>query len=1067
MNVLRNKLKHTMLVLTAVWLLLPQSTYAQTIGKLQGKITDQDGQPLPGAGIKAIGTKYQASSNNNGDYTLNLPVGTYEIEVSYISFQSRIFKNQVVVATKPVILNVSLNQQPKELNEVVVTALGISRDEKALGYASSTISGQNLGETLSDNWLEALSGKVAGLNIASTNAGPGSSASVILRGESNLTGSNEALIVVDGIVINNGSGRLNATTDVAAGGDESPIDYGSSLNDLNPEDIESVTVLKGPGAAALYGQRGANGAIIITTKSGKPRVKGIGVSWNSNSAFQFVTKGPDYQYEYGQGADGRKYYAYTSDPENGWASTRATSSAYGPRFEGQYFYQYDPVTQKQGTERTLWRPYENAHQDFFDVGKTFTNSITLDGGTRNTPIRFSVTNVNNNWIVPNTGASRNTISFSASHQVNEKFKISTKVNYQYRWSDNLPASGYTNQTIMYWSMYWVPNADINWIRNYWRIGQEGIQQNKPFSSGPENPFAIAYEMLNKLKRNALTGNIQLSYDFTPNLNLTVRTSVDLSNQETSQQRPFGTSKFPQGMYRTQDMFSQELSSDFLLKYNKKFGRNIKTSFTFGGSQLANRYSKNEVRANNLLYPELYNFANSRDALTTLPYRSQYAINSFYGMSTFAYKDYLFLDVTARNDWNSVLATATSTDNVSFFYPSVNLSTIVSEVAKLPSFVNYAKVRASYASVGSGRTTPYLTSLSYIMATGFPGGLSNPRVYNNTNLKPLRTISYEIGTDLRMFKNRWGLDLTLYNSYTRDQILSSVVDRSIGVDAVLVNAGEVQNRGIEIETNYQILRSKRGLGWKATGTFSANDNKVTALAEGLNSQVVYAGVRGSVEAHLGQRMDAIYGIGYQRSPSGEIIYENGYAKQTSEPIYLGNTTPKWKASIGNEFTYKQFRLNFLFDGQYGAVAYSFTNAVNTEQGKVKSTLPGRENGIIGKGVIKNADGTYRPNDVVADNIANYYLYHAGRDNVEGNIFSTDFIKLREARFDYTLSKKMLAKLKLQKATIGVYGRNLWIYSKWPIYDPEFGTLTYGEINKGFETAQFPSSRVFGINLNIGI
>ncbi len=1050
-------------VIPAVFVL---HAYGQTGGKIVGEIKTESGEALGGAVVRVVGTTMAVVTDPKGLYALPLDKGVYDIEYVHMSYRSKIERAVQVVDGRTQRIDMVLVERAKELDEVVVTALGISREEKALGYAATTLTGEELSEALTDNWTEALAGKVAGLNMAMTNAGPGSSNSIVLRGESNLTGSNEALIVVDGVVINNGSGRMSESDYSAAGDDESPIDYGSSINDLNPADIESVTVLKGPGAAALYGQRGANGAIIITTKEGQPRAKGFGLTVNSNSTFQFVNKGPDYQYEYGQGVTGSNYYSWGNSADG--ASTKATSSAWGPKFERQYFYQYDPVTQGQGEERTLWRPYRNSHRDFFDVGRTFNNTVTLEGGTRNTPIRFAYTNVVNKWIVPNTGANRNTLTFSASHRPTDKLQIATKIIYNHRHSDNLPASGYNNQTIMYWAAYWLPNADVSWLRNYWQIGEEGVMQNRPFASGPDNPYAIAYEMLNKLTRNAITGNVRVSYDFMKDLRLDLRTSIDYSNQATSQQRPFSTNKFRQGMYRTQDMFSQELSSDFMLNYKKDIlGGDVKMNFSFGGSRLSNSYNKNEVRANFLIYPGIYSFANSRDNLLTYPYRSQYQINSLYGLATFSYKGFLYLDVTGRNDWNSVLATETSTDNVSFFYPSVNGSVILSEMLPMPDNINYMKFRGSFAQVGSGRTTPYQTSVNYAMVATFPGGVENQKVYNNTNLKPLFTTSYETGLDLRMFKNRIGLDLTLYHSVTKDQILRSVVDRSTGVDAILVNAGAVRNRGIEIEASSQILKNKKGLNWKVTGNFSANDNKVLSLTEGLSSMVLYNGVRGSVEAHLGERMDAIYGIGYVRSPDGQIVYENGYAKQTTETIYLGNTTPAWKAAHGHELKYKAFRLKMLFDGQYGGMAYSFTNAVNTELGKVKSTLPGRDNGIIGKGVILDSDGTYRPNDVVADNITTYYLNHAGRDNVEGNLFSTDFIKFREARFDYALPAKTVKKMGLQKASVGVYGRNLFIISTWPIYDPEFGTLTYGEINKGFETAQFPSSRVFGFNLVVGL
>ena len=848
---------------------------------------------------------------------------------------------------------------------------------------------------------------------------------------------------------------------------DSPVDFGSGLNDINPEDIETVSVLKGPGAAALYGQRGANGAIIITTKSGKSRVKGIGVSINSNSSFESISRWPDFQNEYGQGVEGANYYSYGATVDG--ANTRSTSSAWGPKFDGQLFFQFDPVTQTVGKERTPWVPYPNARNDFFNTGKTLTNSVTLDGGTAKTSVRFSLTNVNNEWIIPNTGYKRNTVALSAMQKVTDALQISTKINFTNKWSDNLPSTGYNNQSIMYWNNLWVPNGDVNWLKNYWQNGQEGILQNYPFSSLPDNPYLIAYEMLNKSNRNAITGNIQATYDFTKSLSLMVRTSMDFGYDERSQRRPKDTEKYKEGMFRTQNIFSQEVNSDFLLRYSQKIKSKFETTFSFGGSNLSNKYIKDELRAEALIFPQVFTHANSKQVVQALPYRSSYAINSLYGVATFGYNNYLFLDVTGRNDWSSILATPNSTSNASFFYPSVNASAVISEMFNLPAAFSFAKLRGSIAKVGSGLLVPYRTSYTYVPASEFDGGLRNPTSIPNLNLKPLSTVSHELGLDLRLFKNRVGLDLAVYSSDTKDQILSASVDRASGANSAIVNSGLVRNRGIEVQLNGDILKSKKGLNWKAFGTFSANDNIVKELTEELSVLQIQRGPagKGYVEAHLGMSMGGLYGPGYQRAPDGQIIYENGYPLRTAEMIYLGNTTASWKGSIGNEFRYKNLRMNFLFDGQYGAVGYSLTSAVLAEQGKTKNTLPGRYNGIIGKGVIRNADGTFRPNDVIAENVVTYYENHLGRENLEGSTFKTDFIKLREVRFDYSLTPKMVKRLGLQKASVGVYGRDLFIWSQWPAFDPEFGTLNDGTIDKGFELGQFPSTRTVGVNLIIGI
>ncbi|MDT3403834.1 SusC/RagA family TonB-linked outer membrane protein [Mucilaginibacter terrae] len=628
-------------------------------------IDDDDTQPLIGVTISNDQKRTLAVTNAAGQFSINVPAGT-AVTVGYVGYTSQTdtynsTQNNLVVRLK---------RGSSELQEVVVTALGIKREEKSLGYAQTTVKGEQLTEALSNNWTDALSGKVAGLNLVRSNSGPTGSNKIILRGENNLTGDNEALIVVDGVVISQGSGRRtsNAGESVyATSSDNLPADYGSNLNDLNPEDIETVTVLKGPGASALYGQRGANGAIIITTKSGTIKKKGLGITLRSNLGLESVNRWPDLQYEYGQGTAGSNYYSYLAGPDG--ASTSATSSAYGPKFDGQMFYQLDPVTQAQSTVRTPWVPYKNQTREFFETGKTFTNSISIDGGNDKTSARFSATNVKNDWITPNTGYGRNSLALSVNTKVSDKLTIASKVNYNNKTSDNLPGAGYGNQSLMYWYIFWQPNADLNWLKNYWKNGKTDREIFYPFSSFPENPYAISYEFINRSTRNSVTGNVQATYNFTKELSLMVRATMDMGYEQRAQERPYDAgTKYPKGSFRTQNIYSQEAGGDFLLRYNKKVTKDITLTATAGGSMLRNTYNRDEVRADSLVYPGLYSMANAAGTLVTLPYKSKYSLNSFYGLLSTSYKDYLFLDLTGREDWVSTLATATRTDDVGFLLP---------------------------------------------------------------------------------------------------------------------------------------------------------------------------------------------------------------------------------------------------------------------------------------------------------------------------------------------------------------------------------------------------------------
>ncbi|MDR6941441.1 SusC/RagA family TonB-linked outer membrane protein [Mucilaginibacter pocheonensis] len=1030
-------------------------------------ISADDKSPLGAVTVSDNAKKLLTFTNNEGKFSVLVASGS-QVNFSTVGYATQSLSfNRATVGT-----TITLSKSNSTLNEVVVTALGIKRDEKALGYAATVIKNEQLTDALSSNWTDALSGKVAGLNLIRSNSGPTGSNKIILRGENNLTGDNEALIVLDGVVMNQGSGRRTGIAGeqvYGTGSDNMPADYGSSINDINPEDIESISVLKGPGAAALYGQRGANGAIIITTKSGNAKKKGVGITVNSNASIEKINRWPDLQFEYGQGTAGATYYSYGAGPDG--SSTSGTSSAYGPRFDGQMFFQYDPVTQKQSTVRTPWVPYKNKIREFFDTGQTFTNSVSIDGGTDKTTARFSATNVSNKWITPNTGYGRNSVALSVNSKINDKLTISSKVNYQNKFSDNLPGAGYGNQSLMYWFIFWQPSADLDWLKNYWKLGQEGRAIQYPYSSFPENPYAITYEFINRSSRNAVTGNVQATYDITKALSLQLRTSLDMGYEQRAQERPYDAgTRYPKGSYRTQNIFSEEVSGDFLLRYNKAINKDVTITATAGGSMLKNTYRRDEVRADSLIYPGAYSMANTAGPLITLPYSSKYSLNSFYGLLSASYKNYLYLDLTGRQDWNSVLATPKRTDKVGFFYPSASASFILSDAFKLPETISFAKVRASASSVGSGTTVPYRTSFSYSSAgSTYPGGLINPTTLPDVNLEPLRTTTFEVGADVRFFKNRLGFDLALYSGITKNQILNRVIDASAGADHSIINIGKVNNRGIELVVNGSPVSSPKGLTWTTNVTFSANRNKIRELAD--SAVVLQTGPTGGgqIVAKVGGSMGDLYGRGYQRAPDGQVVFDptTGVALISPNIVYLGNTSPKWKLGFNNDFKYKQFHFSILFDAQYGAVAYSLTSYKMAEQGKTKNTLPGRYNGIIGNGVVQNPDGTYRKNDVVAADIDQYYQSNFGANNAEGATYSTNFIKLREARFDYSLPARLVSRIGIQRATIGVYGRDLFIWTKWPGFDPEFGTLNGSDITQGFEIGQFPSARTMGVNLVISL
>ena len=1035
--------------------------------------TSAGNEPLPNISVQVEKSSRGTFTNEKGQFTIQAAIG------ETLTFSGVGYVTQQVVIKDKSPLNIHLSQGEQELENVLVTtALGIKRKPKELGYATTTLENEELTNALSNNWTDALSGKVAGLNLIRSNSGPDGSSKIILRGENNLTGENEALIVVDGVVINNGSARRSANgSDLTygTGSDNMPADYGSGLNDINPEDIETVTVLKGPGAAALYGSRGANGAIIITTKSGASRDrKKWKVSVNSNFALEQVNRWPDLQYQYGIGLDGQADLL----------SNTGSSSAYGPKFDGQYFTnQFGPGSQvRDAKNATLWRPYSGKHgvNGYFEDGETYTNSVTLARSWEKTNLRLSYTDVKNTWITPNTGYKRNSFALSGDTKITDKLKVAVKGGYTNKFSDNIPGAGYGNQSIMYWYIFWQPNADIDWLRNYWVDGQVGQKIFYPYSTFPENPYAIAYEFLNAYDRNNFTGNVQITYDFSKNLNLMVRQSADYTHDDRSQKRPWDAgAKMIHGSYRTQDISSQEYTSDFLLGYKKRLNDNWDLKGTLGGSITKNRYNRDEYRADALKTPGYFTFENAETPVQYYPYKSKFEYSSLYAIFNAGYKDYLFAELSARRDWTSTLANPYRSNSVGFTYPSLNISYVLSEAVKLPSSINYAKLRASFSNVGSGGSVPYRTSYGYNPLPRYDAYAngdyySAPVVLVKPDLRPLRTTTYEVGAEMQMFKRRLGLDVAAYVGNTKDQILQSIIDRSSGYSGEIINAGMVRNVGLEIALNGTPIKakSKGGFKWDINVTYSTNKNKIMELPD--STAVLRTGAVGSgqIVARVGGSMGDMYGRGFVRAPDGQVVFDpaTGNAKITEDVVFIGNTMPKGKLSIQNAFTFKNFRVSALFDGQWGAVGHSLMHYKMVEQGKLNVTVPGRYNGIIGNGVLEvvDADGNvtgYRKNNIVATDVDEYYRSMMGVDNAEGSSFSTDFIKFREARVDYTIPATRLKKYGVDRLTVGVYGRNLFIWSPWPMFDPEFGTLSGTDINQGFEIAQFPSTRTMGANLII--
>lgn len=1062
----RCKISMTKRIFTTLWVLCLACKlgFGQDM-VLSGTVKDVQGSPMPGVAVLIKGTTLGVVTQNDGTYSLFMGQADKDA-VLVFSFLG--FKTQELKWNGKTVIDVTLEEERQELEGVVVTALGIKREEKGLGYSTQTVTEKMMSDATPTNWASALVGKVAGANILSTSSGPISSARITLRGDASLNiDGNNALIVLDGVPLNSQMTGDGSNSYGAGGGGDVPVDYGNGIADINPDDIASIQVLKGATAAALYGSRAANGVMLVTTKSGvNKKKKYLGVTFNSNSSFDRVLHWPEFQEEYGQGdlktnASGKLYYSY-GDSEDGAASGNVALS-FGPKLDGSLYYQYDPETQQMGTVRTPWVK-RNHRKAFWQTGYTLVNSIAIDGSSEKSAVRLSLTYTQNEWIMPNTGFNRIAVSGSFQNQVTDKLRVSAKVNYVKRQSDNLPATGYNNSSIPYFMILTNPSVDVRWYQQRWVKGKEGREILRPFSPWLDNPYVIAYECLNPMEKHGVVATGSIIYEFSPKWELMIRSGIDLSFDTREMIRPYGLKNFPKGYYQQQDVFSYENNTDVLLTYRNQLSNSFNLSVSVGANRMDNKYKMQQAYVKDLITPGVYKLSNGVAApITTFTERNK-RVNSVYGTATLSYANKIFLDVTGRNDWSSTLPSG----NNSFFYPSVSTSFILSDLLRLPEQISFAKLRASWAQVGND-TDPYKTA-KYYNTSAFPGSASvSPTLYN-ARFKPEISNSIEVGLDWRMFKQRFGLDLAFYNNITRNQILDVPMDQTAGYTKATMNSGKVRNRGIELQLDGTPVKTKN-FTWNSTFTWAKNYNKVLSLAAGLTDGQTIAytgGTNCALIAKVGGSIGDIYGYKLKRAPDGQVVWKDGITARTTEFEYVGNAYPARKAGFSNEFSYKNFRVSILFDGQWGGIVYSQTHHKMTEHGTLKHTLKYRENPnfeVVGEGVMLDERGQYVPNNVPIS-VSKYYADYWRRANVETNSFDASFLKLREARIEYTIPSAGLNKIGIERLTLALYGRNLAMWTKdFPVYDPEVATLNNGTIVPGSEMGQLPSTRTMGFNLTL--
>lgn len=1026
--------------------------------RIKGKVTDEKGLPVPGVNVIEKGSSNATMTNFNGDYSLNVKDGSATILFRMMGYQTR-----ELSLNGETLVNISLVPDQTALSEVVVTALGIKRTEKALGYSIATVKGSDLNTVKEVNVVNSLAGKVAGVNVVSAGSDPGATALITIRGQSSIATDNQPLFVVDGVPV---AHSLRPTSEVG----RSSVDYGSPVADISPDDIESISILKGASAAALYGSRAGSGVVLITTKSGSSSKKGLGISFNSNAMYDQAWLFPHFQNQFGAGE-------YTDDPASN------TTSAWGPRLDaGTKHLQWNsPLDASGNPVPTDWVSHPDNAKDFYKTGATYTNNIAITGKNADGNYRLSYTNMSNKGIVPNTDLSRNTLNLAATYILHPKVKISTNVGYVNNKSDNRPSAYRESVTQMVYSM--PSNMSIKDLRNYWKPGRENIEQFSPDDS--DNPYLVAYEHTNGFDRNRLTGNVQAVVDITKDLSLMVRTGLDMYNEEHETKRPFSSKRFKFGGYGVDHSYFKEQNTDFLLSYKKTLNQDWSFGLSVGGNQMNQTGRNSAQRTESLSIPGIYNISNARaGTITNTQYNSRKRINSLYGMGQASFKDMVFLDVTGRNDWSSTLPA----QNNSYFYPSVSLSTVLTDVLKIKSGpLSFAKIRANWAQVGSD-TDPYqlFNTIPFNQDWGDVKRATIEFNLKNNFLKPEIATSYEFGGDLRFFSNRLGLDVTWYKTNKRNQIINIPTTIASGASNRLINAGNIQNSGWELGLN--AIPVQGAFKWEVNANFTRNENKVISLSEGLSEYSMGSADGDNIRYLIkeGTKIGDFYTPSYTKVPNGQyagaaLLDKTGhYIRNNSEYIKVGNYNPDFTIGLNNTFSYKNFTLNFLFDWRKGGNFYSYVVKSLINAGLTDNTLAGRDaqtgglswvdsqgmqrhDGMIIPGYVANGDGTYSENKVViaaADFYNNTYNKY-----YERLTYSASFLKLREASITYVFSKNVLGKLPVSNLSISLIGRNLYTWTANGLgYDPE----TTMSVTEGFKLGvghwTLPGTRSFGFKLS---
>lgn len=1046
--------------------------------------TEEDGEPVIGASVIVKGTSLGTVTDVNGRFELSgLPPSATRLLISYISLMAK----EVAIAPQ---VSVTLKSDTHLLDEVVVTALGISCEKKALGYTAQEVKQDALVQGKDNNLLNSLSGKIAGVRITNTQGDVGSSR-IVIRGETSIAGENQPLFIVDGIPVDNS--QLNARS--------SGRDFKNAIADLNPEDIKTLTVLKGPNAAALYGARAAHGAIVITTKGGDKRQKGIGITLHSSTQVSFVATLPEFQNLFGQGAGGR--FSYVDG--KGAGVNDGVDESWGPRLDiGLLIPQFDSPLDADGNRvATPWVSHPNNVRDYFRMGISTNNGISVARGDDKYQFRVGYNYEKQVSIVPDAGTNKTNISLNTDYHLAKWIVVGATANYIVYTAPSLPGSAtpsgsnVRSNSPMLQFLWFGRQVDTNSLKaDYTRNWN---------SSYYDNPFWSASYNTQSQERHRLIGDLHAEFRLTDGLNVRFRTSTDWYNDRRKSKVKWGSAGAgsPYGSYAEDAYTVKENNTEVLATYIKQLNKNWGIDALLGFNVRNKQYENNYQAAPRLAVADLYTLTNSRDPLTSSNdfYRlRQYGL---YGSIQLDYRRWAFLNITGRNDWSSTLPV----DNNSYFYPSVTASVLLSEAFGWRSkAVNYLKIRGGWSQVGAD-ANPYQLATVFTSETAFNGNplQSSSTIGMNPNLKPEKTSSIEAGFEAAFWDNRLCLDFTYYKTDSRNQILKLATTAASGYTSQVRNAGHIRNRGYEIQLGAVPIQTSKGFRWNLDLNYGANSSKVVKLDdEGLitSYRLYSSGIQ--ILASVGEAYGTLFGTSYVRDANGNVVVDaNGLPKISTTNKTLGKFTPDWTGGISNTFSYRSLSLSFLIDASVGGSIFSNTNKTGKYTGVLANTLSGRDaehgglwyyTAAMGNNVrlpespsySVSSDGLYyaqvngQSTRVYQDGIMVEGVTESGSKNeevvsaekyyhriysiAEANVYDASYVKLREVALSYRLPRLWTQKLHLQEASVTLTGRNLWtIYKSVPNIDPE-SALTTGNA-QGVEAYSLPTTRSFGVNLSV--